>query len=176
MPVEAVPEPLRPLVIAGMAKDPSAGRPTRSLLTELGAVASGGYGQDWAERGRSHLGEAALLLAALSPAAHHPRSRERRAPDLPAPAFQRNQSSHRGRYRDRGRGGGHGSRCYRFAHRASVRSHPVAEVRLISLQPSAVLVLSVFILFILAVAVGVAVLASADVAITRARADAVIVV
>jgi serine/threonine-protein kinase len=69
VPVEAVPEPLRPLVAAGMAKDPR-GRPAdaTTFVTELSAVAAGAYGRDWAERGRSHLGEAALLLAALWPA------------------------------------------------------------------------------------------------------------
>jgi len=68
VPLEPVPEPLRPLVAAGMAKDPH-GRPTdaTTFVTELGAVASGAYGRDWPERGRSHLGEAALLLAALWP-------------------------------------------------------------------------------------------------------------
>jgi serine/threonine-protein kinase len=73
VPVEAVPEPLRPLVAAGMAKDPR-GRPAdaTTFVTELSAVASGAYGRDWAERGRSHLGEAALLLAALWPAGPPP--------------------------------------------------------------------------------------------------------
>jgi eukaryotic-like serine/threonine-protein kinase len=68
VPMEAVPEPLRPLVTAGMAKDPHS-RPTdaTTFVTELGAVASDAYGRDWPERGRSHLGEAALLLAALWP-------------------------------------------------------------------------------------------------------------
>jgi len=68
VPLEPVPEPLRPLVAAGMAKDPR-GRPAdaTTFVTELSAVASGAYGRDWPQRGRSHLGEAALLLAALWP-------------------------------------------------------------------------------------------------------------
>jgi hypothetical protein len=73
VPLEPVPEPLRPLVTAGMAKDPQS-RPAdaASFVTSLRAVASGSYGQDWADRGRSHLGEAALLLAALWPSAATP--------------------------------------------------------------------------------------------------------
>ena len=76
VPLEPVPEPLRPLVSAGMAKDPQS-RPAdaASFVTSLQAVASGSYGQDWADRGRSHLGEAALLLAALWPSAATPAAR-----------------------------------------------------------------------------------------------------
>ena len=68
VPLDPVPEPLRPLVAAGMAKDPWR-RPADAitLVTELEASASGAYGPDWQERGRSHLGEAALLLATLWP-------------------------------------------------------------------------------------------------------------
>ena len=73
VPLEPVPEPLRPLVAAGMAKDPR-GRPidATTFVTELSAVAAGAYGRDWPERGRSHLGEAALLLAALWPSGPPP--------------------------------------------------------------------------------------------------------
>jgi eukaryotic-like serine/threonine-protein kinase len=73
VPLEPLPEPLRPLVAAGMAKDPGH-RPADAItfVTELGTVASGAYGEDWADRGRSHLGEAALLLAALWPAGAPP--------------------------------------------------------------------------------------------------------
>jgi eukaryotic-like serine/threonine-protein kinase len=68
VPLEPVPEPLRPLVTAGMAKDPG-DRPAdaSTFVTELTAVAAAAYGRRWKERGRSHLGEAALLLAALWP-------------------------------------------------------------------------------------------------------------
>jgi eukaryotic-like serine/threonine-protein kinase len=68
VPLEPLPEPLRPLVATGMAKDPES-RPSdaASLVTELNTIASRAYGQDWERRGRSHLGEAALLLAALWP-------------------------------------------------------------------------------------------------------------
>ncbi len=68
VPLDPVPEPLRPLVIAGMAKEPG-NRPAdaTAFVTALQAIAARAYGPDWAERGRSHLGEAALLLAALWP-------------------------------------------------------------------------------------------------------------
>ena len=73
VPLDPVPEPLRPLVAAGMAKDPG-DRPADAagFVTGLQAVAAGAYGRDWADRGRSHLGEAALLLAALWPSAAAP--------------------------------------------------------------------------------------------------------
>jgi eukaryotic-like serine/threonine-protein kinase len=73
VPLEPVPGPLRPLVEAGMAKDPGR-RPAdaAALVTGLRAMAAGAYGPDWEPRGRSHLGEAALLLAALWPSAVSP--------------------------------------------------------------------------------------------------------
>jgi eukaryotic-like serine/threonine-protein kinase len=73
VPLDPVPEPLRPLVTAGMAKDPR-DRPAdaSTFITELTAVAAGAYGRHWQERGRSHLGEAALLLAALWPSGAAP--------------------------------------------------------------------------------------------------------
>ena len=68
VPLDQVPEPLRPIVAAGMAKDPRQ-RPANAtaLAAELRTAAAGAYGADWAERGRSHLGEVALALAALWP-------------------------------------------------------------------------------------------------------------
>jgi serine/threonine-protein kinase len=73
VPLEPVPEPLRPLVAAGMAKDPGH-RPTdgSTFVAELKAIAAGAYGRDWHQRGRSHLGDAALLLAAWWPAGAPP--------------------------------------------------------------------------------------------------------
>jgi eukaryotic-like serine/threonine-protein kinase len=70
VPLEPVPEPLRPLIQAGMAKDPER-RPAdaTALVSELRTVAAGAYGPGWEDRGRSHLAAAALLLAALWPAA-----------------------------------------------------------------------------------------------------------
>src|SRR6516165_4443470 len=69
VPLDPVPEPLRPLVTTGMAKEPQ-NRPAdaTTFVAALNTVASGAYGPDWAKRGRSHLGAAALLLAALWPA------------------------------------------------------------------------------------------------------------
>jgi eukaryotic-like serine/threonine-protein kinase len=68
VPLDAVPAPLRPLVSTGMAKDPQR-RPAdaSAFVTQLQAAASAVYGSDWERRGRSHLGEAALLLAGLWP-------------------------------------------------------------------------------------------------------------
>ena len=73
VPLEPVPAPLRPLVAAGMAKDPRQ-RPTdaNTFVIALNAAASVAYGPDWEDRGRSHLGEAALLLAALWPSGGPP--------------------------------------------------------------------------------------------------------
>ena len=68
VPVDAVPGPVRPLVAAGMAKQPE-DRPAdaTTFVAALNEVAAGAYGPDWHDRGRSHLAEAALLLAALWP-------------------------------------------------------------------------------------------------------------
>src|SRR5215472_9441688 len=68
VPLDPVPVALQPLVSAGMAKDPER-RPgdAHTFVTQLQTVAVAGYGADWYERGRSHLAEAALLLAALWP-------------------------------------------------------------------------------------------------------------
>jgi eukaryotic-like serine/threonine-protein kinase len=73
VPLDPVPEPLRPLVTAGMAKDPR-DRPAdaSTFVAELTALADGAYGRHWQERGRSHLGEAALLLAVLWPSGAAP--------------------------------------------------------------------------------------------------------
>src|SRR5579859_1168943 len=69
VPLEPVPGPLRPLVAAGLAKDPGT-RPSdgTALVAELRAVAGAAYGPGWEDRGRSGLAAAALLLAALWPA------------------------------------------------------------------------------------------------------------
>ena len=68
VPMELIPGPLRPIVARGMAKDP-ADRPSNAaeLAADLRTTASGSYGADWEQRGRSHLAEAALLLALLWP-------------------------------------------------------------------------------------------------------------
>jgi serine/threonine protein kinase len=73
VPLDTVPEPLRQLMTAGLAKDP-ADRPAdaAAFVTTLRAVAAGAYGEDWEERGRSRLAAAALLLAALWPSGGAP--------------------------------------------------------------------------------------------------------
>jgi Protein kinase domain len=73
VPLDTVPEQLRPLMAAGLARDP-ADRPAdaAAFVTTLRAVAAGAYGEDWEERGRSHLAEAALLLALLWPSGAAP--------------------------------------------------------------------------------------------------------
>jgi eukaryotic-like serine/threonine-protein kinase len=73
VPLDPVPEKLRPLVARGMAKDPRS-RPAdaAALAAELRTTAARAYGRDWEKRGRSYLGEVGLLLAALWPAAGAP--------------------------------------------------------------------------------------------------------
>ena len=73
VPMGAVPAPLQPLVTAGLAKNP-AERPSdaAAFVTRLRNVAGGEYGPDWEDRGRSNLGGAALLLAALWPSGTAP--------------------------------------------------------------------------------------------------------
>jgi eukaryotic-like serine/threonine-protein kinase len=68
VPLEPVPEPLRRLVAAGLAKDPGQ-RPAdgTALVAELRAAAGEAYGPGWEDRGRSALAAAALLLAVLWP-------------------------------------------------------------------------------------------------------------
>ena len=51
---------------------PAAAHRRHLFVAALQAAAVGEYGPDWEERGRSHLGEAALLLAALWPSGDPP--------------------------------------------------------------------------------------------------------
>ena len=73
VPVDEVPEPVRPLIVAGLAKDPG-DRPADATMfvAALNALATRTYGPHWRDRGRSFLGEAALLLAALWPSGGQP--------------------------------------------------------------------------------------------------------
>ncbi|GAA1427149.1 hypothetical protein GCM10009601_37820 [Streptomyces thermospinosisporus] len=76
VPEEDVPEPVRPLVRRGLAKDP-AQRPGEAgaFVAELEAVARAAYGDDWEERGRGRLAALVALLALLLPSARtEPRS------------------------------------------------------------------------------------------------------
>ncbi|GAA3236654.1 serine/threonine-protein kinase [Actinocorallia longicatena] len=68
VPIENVPEPIRPLIAAGLAKDLSERPQTAdALLWELETIAGAVYGEGWEERGRSHLKERALALLLLFP-------------------------------------------------------------------------------------------------------------
>ncbi len=71
--LDPVPRPLRPLITAGLAKNP-ADRPAdaATLLTQLTAIAGATYGPHWHQHGRTHLGQTALLLAALWPTSTPP--------------------------------------------------------------------------------------------------------
>ena len=73
VPLETVPEPLRPLVTAGLAKD-LGDRPAAAatLVSEMRVVATDVYGQDWEDRGRSRLAAAVPLLAGLWPSGAAP--------------------------------------------------------------------------------------------------------
>jgi len=67
VPVGLVDEPLRELIVRGMAKDPGA-RPANALalVSDLEATATAAYGPDWESRGRAQLaGRAAALLLLL---------------------------------------------------------------------------------------------------------------
>ncbi|WP_241756636.1 serine/threonine-protein kinase [Actinomadura sp. RB99] len=70
VPVESVPEPLRPLVAAGMAKAPEDRPPSAAaFVADLERTAREAYGPDWEERGVRRLATAAAALAALFPLA-----------------------------------------------------------------------------------------------------------
>ena len=78
---------MRPLIVAGLAKDPE-DRPAdaTTFVAALNAVAARTYGPHWRERGRSFLGEAALLLG--GPVAVRRAARgagQHRAKNKPAP-------------------------------------------------------------------------------------------
>ncbi|POM27147.1 Serine/threonine-protein kinase PknH [Actinomadura rubteroloni] len=70
IPVDEVPEQVRPLLLAGMAKDPEQ-RPAGALLLleELERAARAGYGRDWEQRGVRALAASAAALAVLFPLA-----------------------------------------------------------------------------------------------------------
>ncbi|MEV0189424.1 protein kinase [Kitasatospora purpeofusca] len=70
IPAELTPDPVRPLILSGLAKDPGE-RPdsATALLVELEAVAAAGYGPGWEEKGRLDLTALVALLALLLPGA-----------------------------------------------------------------------------------------------------------
>lgn len=70
VPVEEVPEAVRPLLLRGMAKDP-AQRPAdaEAFVAELEVIAGAVYGSDWEEQGRRRLAALAALVPLLLPSA-----------------------------------------------------------------------------------------------------------
>jgi serine/threonine-protein kinase len=63
IPDELAPEPLRPLIRAGLAKAPEDRPPSAAqFVAQLDAIAGGAYGEDWEERGQRKL---ATIVAAL---------------------------------------------------------------------------------------------------------------
>ncbi|MEV6015737.1 MULTISPECIES: protein kinase [unclassified Streptomyces] len=68
IPADEVPEPVRDLVLRGLAKAPEQ-RPARAedFVAELEATAGGAYGADWEERGRRRLAALAALSLLLLP-------------------------------------------------------------------------------------------------------------
>jgi hypothetical protein len=70
VPAQAVPDPLRPLIAHGMAKNPAHRPPgAHQFVTLLEQLAVGSYGPDWERRGWIALGAATTVLAAAFPAA-----------------------------------------------------------------------------------------------------------
>jgi len=66
IPDALAPQPVRPLIRAGMAKAPQHRPPSaREFLAELEAVAGDAYGEDWEERGQQRLATIAALLPLL---------------------------------------------------------------------------------------------------------------
>ncbi|WP_371614583.1 serine/threonine-protein kinase [Streptomyces sp. NBC_00454] len=73
VPETEAPEPVRPLIRRGLAKDPRQ-RPenAEAFVAELEGVAQAAYGPDWEERGQRKLAALAALLPLLFPSAAAP--------------------------------------------------------------------------------------------------------
>ncbi|MEV6008138.1 serine/threonine-protein kinase [Streptomyces sp. NPDC051976] len=68
IPNDQVPEPVRPLIIRGLAKTPPERPQTAAdFVAELQAVATAAYGEDWEERGQRKLAALVALLPLLLP-------------------------------------------------------------------------------------------------------------
>ena len=141
VPLEPVPEPLRPLIAAGMAKDPGH-RPTdaTTFVAGLKTAAARAYGRHWEDHGRSHLGEAALLLAALWPSGPPPSVQGTAVHRIPL--RRRVKLRHFSAARVAVAAGSAiavvaaGAALAAVVPRPSASSHPVASVRSVSLSPS----------------------------------------
>ncbi len=65
-PLDDVPEPVRPIAAAGLAKDPAERLgDAHALVERLDVLAPAAYGPDWESHGRAHLAARAVLLALL---------------------------------------------------------------------------------------------------------------
>lgn len=70
IPEEGAPEPVRPLIRQGLAKDPAhRPRDAAAFVEELETLACAAYGEDWEERGQRRLAALAALLPLLFPSA-----------------------------------------------------------------------------------------------------------
>ncbi|WP_207757632.1 serine/threonine-protein kinase [Nonomuraea cypriaca] len=73
VPVHDAPEPVRRLVLRGLAKDPGRRPPSaQAFVAELESTARAAYGEDWEERGRRRLAALVALLALLLPTPEPP--------------------------------------------------------------------------------------------------------
>jgi serine/threonine protein kinase len=65
-PLDDVPEAVRPIAVAGLAKDPAERvGDAQALVARLDVLAPAAYGPDWESHGRAHLAARAVLLALL---------------------------------------------------------------------------------------------------------------
>ncbi|HEX4432157.1 MAG TPA: serine/threonine-protein kinase [Frankiaceae bacterium] len=65
-PLDEVPEAVRPIAVAGLAKDPAERLgDAQALVARLDVLAPAAYGPDWERHGRAHLAARAVLLALL---------------------------------------------------------------------------------------------------------------
>ena len=121
-PLDDVPEPVRPIAAAGLAKDPAERLgDAHALVARLDVLAPAAYGPDWESRGRAHLAARAALLALLfahpERVAHEQASAETDLSTVAAATASRRWNRCRcwcrhGRRRGgRGRRWGCGSRC-----------------------------------------------------------------
>ncbi|MFC4008123.1 serine/threonine-protein kinase [Nonomuraea purpurea] len=68
VPFHDAPEPVRQLVLRGLAKDPARRPPSAvEFVAELESAARAAYGEDWEERGKRRLAALVALLALLLP-------------------------------------------------------------------------------------------------------------